>query len=149
MAPGYELDAVQRKQVEEHDDPESYAKILERRMNDVRDDAVRYLSKAAPDLGITAADITNHDAMAGIRVFKYGGIHGDDEGQLDAMGPIVLMRIARRTADVDPVTWAFRRFLGRDPKALGMNHYTAELANGRPVWEIMREIELSDEARAR
>jgi hypothetical protein len=52
-------------------------------------------------------------------------------------------------ANLDPATWAFRRFLGRDPQAVGMNHYNAQIAKGRPVWEIVREIELSDEARAR
>ena len=48
---------------------------------------------------------------------------------------------------LDTVTWAFRHFLARDPSLVGMDYYTTQINKGRPVWAVIREIELSDEAR--
>lgn len=52
-------------------------------------------------------------------------------------------------ASKDTVATMYRDILGRWPDAEGRMHYESQLAAGRPRWEIVREIELSDEALAR
>ena len=48
----------------------------------------------------------------------------------------------------DPVTWAFRHYLGRDPEQGGLDYYTAQIADGRPEWQVIREIAESPEAQS-
>lgn len=143
LAPGYELDATQRPQVENHPDPEGYARVLERRMNDVREDAARYLETVAPDLGIAADDITNHDALAGVRYFRSGAIHGDDEGQLEAIGTLRLMRIAQRVAlaRVNLLDAIFLETHNRLPAPEGRAYYMSQRRQGRSWGAICAEIE--------
>lgn len=44
------------------------------------------------------------------------------------------------TEPTDPVTAAFLKYLGRPPKKSGHDYYTAQIANGRPVAEVVEEI---------
>lgn len=118
LAPGYELDSLQKPQVDNHKDPKGYALILEKRLEDIKDDVIRYLDKEAPDLNITRDDITNHDAMVGIRVFKHGGLSGQDKQQLDNLGTLNLMRIVKSKYDF----WGnlYWKYLGREPDKEGL-----------------------------
>jgi len=56
-----------------------------------------------------------------------------------------------RLSDIasDTVAVLYFDMLGRLPDPAGRAHYEAQMAAGRPRWEIVREIELSDEARAK
>ena len=159
LAPGYKPDASQLGQIERHSDPEGYARLLEGRMNDVRDDAVRYLSKVAPDLGITAGDITNHDAIAGIRAFHSSGISGADKKQLEGIGVKRILSIGIRVGkrlsakgSLTIVDHLFLGFLGRLPRSGGRDYYQSRLSSGgegNSLIDIVYEIYNSPEATSR
>lgn len=59
--------------------------------------------------------------------------------------PDVLIQIGMALQD-DVIAVMYRRFLGRFPEPTGRAEYERQLASDRPEWEIVREIELSDEA---
>ena len=117
LSGGIKPPEVQRQQIEAHDDPDGYAPMLEVRMNDLRDDAVRHLSEVAPDLKITAADITNAEALRGITVFRFSGKSGNDGKQMASIGTLTLMRIVQRKYDF--IGNLYRTELGREPDAAG------------------------------
>lgn len=56
--------------------------------------------------------------------------------------------LERALNDPDAVTVLYHDILGRWPDQAGRDHYDKQLVDGRPRWEIVREIELSDEAQA-
>jgi len=60
---------------------------------------------------------------------------------------VLIKRLSSALEDVVSVMYA--RFLGRWPDAAGRAHYEGQISGGRPDWEIVREIELSDEAQKR
>lgn len=60
---------------------------------------------------------------------------------------ILIERLGKALQDTVAVLYA--DILGRWPDAEGRTHYEGQLASGRPRWEIVREIELSDEALAK
>lgn len=62
-------------------------------------------------------------------------------------GDIYIERLSAALQDTVAVLYA--DILGRWPDAAGRAHYEGQLAAGRPRWEIVREIELSEEAQGR
>lgn len=62
--------------------------------------------------------------------------------------PDVLIQIGMALQD-DVVSVMYRRFLGRWPEPEGRAEYERQLADGRAEEDIVREIRLSDEARAK
>ena len=117
LSGGVEPTASQARMIDGHDDPEGYARILERRMNDLRNDAVRYIAETAPDIGITEGDITNAEALRGITYFRHGGKAGADKSQMESIGEIALMRIVKRKHDF--IGNLYRTELGREPDDAG------------------------------
>lgn len=71
-----------------------------------------------------------------------------DRGAWKDLRPDALIQIGMALQD-DVVAVMYRRFLGRWPEPEGRAHYEGQLAAGRTRWEIVREIELSDEAQSR
>jgi len=118
--------------IRDHPDPDWYASVLERRMDDLREDAVRYLKEAAPDLGITVDDISNANTLAQIRYFKFVGKSGDDKGQMEEFDPIFLMRLVKRKYDF--IGNLYREYCGRDPDPPGyefwVGSWTKQFKNG-------------------
>lgn len=145
--PDYEITAKQQREIDSADDPEGVAAVLAEQVALNR-------KLIAQGFNVSPEHVTAANGLS-VAVLSRPVANRVGSGVAERVAEMVPVRraleIGRRSAakpdETDPVTWAFRRFLGRDPQSLGMNHYTAELARGRPVWDIIREIELSDEAR--
>jgi hypothetical protein len=98
----------------------------------------------ATGLPVTAADIAPRLTTTG----SVSRVSPGSAGRfVDAIPAERLIELARQ--DLDPVIWAFRRYLNRTPEESGYRYYTNQINNGRPEWEVIREIELSDEAESK
>lgn len=48
--------------------------------------------------------------------------------------------IATHPAPPDQITLAYKRFLGRDPDAEGMEHYKQEMSSGKQIGEVINDL---------
>ena len=154
IAPDYVPSAQQLKSINEAKDPQKTAGWLAARIQDLREDAARYLG-TSPD------HIDLHTAIASIddlgRALRSKNI---DKTQAESLGVRNAFEIGRASvANLKVVTapekgfleYLYERHLGRSAAAdpAGFKHYTDMLEDGVPFWQVHQYVELSPEAVAR
>ena len=152
LSPGYEPDFFQARAILAASNPVEVARTLQSQIEDLKEDASRYLAIA----GVEARHIQNDEALRGLRRFREVlSASGKDKSQARNLGSLNLVAIGKRVgavqaipAQLDFVSRLYLKFLKRLPSQLALYHYRDELDGGRPAWTIVREIELSAEAQA-
>lgn len=130
---------AQRHAIRTSTDPQAIADSIDDKIREFRELAERHYGP-----GVFEID----DLLACITLNVPGTI--DDEKAnpsrlLSNLSNERIFELGQRVSS-DTVATLYRDILGRWPEAEGREHYEGQLAAGRPRWEIVREIELSEEA---
>lgn len=139
----FERSRGQRSELREGHTTEAVIDWLPLQIADLRGDISRQLSEVLGrdvPLDVIEPWMVAHMLVLDAPVKGFAG--GDPWRDLR---PDVLIQIGMALQD-DVIAVMYRRFLGRLPEPAGRAEYERQLASDRPEWEIVREIELSDEA---
>jgi hypothetical protein len=141
LFPGHTLTRAQVRAAERADNPADVAASLKVQARDIRKMFDHHLGKGVAADADVIARMDLSTAIGGFGNMSLGWL-------LQPLGVERAFELGQR-ASKDTVATLYRDILGRWPDAEGREHYEDQLAAGRPRWEIVREIELSDEARAK
>lgn len=141
----YNIPAHQIEQIKNAEDPEFNASLLRGQVSHLR-------ARISSALGIPLRYVTVLDVLPKIdftlpvaraSISDIIAIRMMTRRELTEIG----LRYGRdHVVQNDIVAAFYAHLLGREPDAAGREFYNNQVRNGRPVWEIIKEIELSYEA---
>ena len=154
IAPDYVPSAQQIKSINAAKDPQKTARWLEPRVQDLREDAARYLGTSVDHVDLHTAIASIEDLGRPLRS------KSNDKAQTESLGVRNIFEIGRASVAVLHIAAAppkgflaylYEHHLGRSAAAdsAGFKHYTDMLEDGVPFWQVHQYVELSPEAVAR
>lgn len=139
LSPTYWPHNAQQHAIRNATDPQSIADSIDDKVREYRELAERHYGP-----GVFEID----DFLACISLYGTGTINDEVSNPSRLLTNLPKERVFElgQRVSSDTVATLYRDILGRWPDKAGREHYERQLSEGRPRWEIVREIELSDEA---
>lgn len=139
LSPTYKLHNAQQHAIREAEHPEEIAASIDRKVAAAKELADRHWGSGVAEIDDLLSAITFYSAGTfNPKVAPVGFLLG-------GLSKERIFELGKRASN-DVISVLYRGFLGRWPDAPGRAHYQRQIDEGRPMWEIVREIELSEEA---